>query len=135
MTRLAQKTGTLVGTVYLDDTQRVYFRDKEFKADYDLVKKKLAGKQIAFGGSTADERKWMIVASDDTEPGERHLFDRARALPASHGLGITKQPAVCSCAKATTRGFKCSPSVAQRYRACKVVVPAQLCTTSVEPAH
>jgi dipeptidyl aminopeptidase/acylaminoacyl peptidase len=72
----SEKTGTLVGTVYLDDTQRVYFRDEDFKADYDLVKKKLAGKQIAFGGSTADERKWMIVASDDTEPGERHLFDR-----------------------------------------------------------
>jgi dipeptidyl aminopeptidase/acylaminoacyl peptidase len=72
----SEKTGDLVGSVYLDDTQRVYFRDKEFAADYQLVKKKLAGKQISFGGSTADERKWMIVAADDTEPGERHLFDR-----------------------------------------------------------
>ena len=72
----SEKTGELVGTVYLDDTQRVYFRDKEFEADYERVKAKLAGKQITFGGSTADERKWMIVASDDTEPGERHLYDR-----------------------------------------------------------
>jgi dipeptidyl aminopeptidase/acylaminoacyl peptidase len=72
----SEKTGSLVGTVYLDDTQRVYFRDKDFEADYQVVKKKLEGKQIAFGGSTADDRKWMIVASDDTEPGERHLYDR-----------------------------------------------------------
>jgi dienelactone hydrolase len=72
----SEKTGGLVGTVYLDDTQRIYFRDKEFEADYELIKKKLPGKQITFGGSTADERKWMIVVSDDTEPGERHLFDR-----------------------------------------------------------
>lgn len=72
----SEKTGALVGTVYLDDTPRVYFRDKEFEADYERVKQKLAGKQISFGGSTADERKWMIVASDDTEPGERHIYDR-----------------------------------------------------------
>ncbi|MDQ3211545.1 MAG: S9 family peptidase [Acidobacteriota bacterium] len=72
----SEKTGQLVGTVYLDDTRRVYFRDKEFQSDYETVKKKLAGKEILFGGSTADERKWMIVASDDTEPGERHIYDR-----------------------------------------------------------
>ena len=72
----SEVTGALVATMYLDDTPRLYFRDKEFEADYERVKQKLAGKQIAFGGSTADERKWMIVASDDTEPGERHLYDR-----------------------------------------------------------
>jgi dipeptidyl aminopeptidase/acylaminoacyl peptidase len=72
----SEKTGELVGTVYLDDVQRVYFRDKEYEADYQRIKKQLAPKQIAFGGSTADERKWMIIASDDTEPGERHLYDR-----------------------------------------------------------
>ena len=72
----SNKTGELFGTIYLDDTQRVYFRNKEFQADYERVKAKLPGKQIAFGGSTDDERKWMVVASDDTEPGERHIYDR-----------------------------------------------------------
>ena len=72
----SEKTGELVGTVYLDDEQRVYFRDKEYEADYQRVRQKLAGKQVNFGGSTADERRWIIVASDDTEPGERHLYDR-----------------------------------------------------------
>ena len=72
----SEKTGELVGTIYVGDTQRIYFRDKEFEADYDRIKQKLPGKQITFGGSTDDERKWMMIVSDDTEPGERHLFDR-----------------------------------------------------------
>jgi dienelactone hydrolase len=72
----SEKSGAIVATLYLDDVQRIHFRDKDYESDYELIRKKLPGKQIAFGGSTADERKWMIVVSDDTEPGERHLFDR-----------------------------------------------------------
>jgi dipeptidyl aminopeptidase/acylaminoacyl peptidase len=72
----SEKTDALVGTSYVGDTTRMYFRDKTYAADYELIKKKLPGREIAFGGSTADERKWMIIASGDTEPGERHLFDR-----------------------------------------------------------
>ena len=34
------------------------------------------GKDVTFGSSTRDDRLWMIVASSDTEPGERYLFDR-----------------------------------------------------------
>ncbi len=72
----SEKTGELVATIYIGDTQRIYFRDKEFAADYDRIKQKLPGKQLTFGGSTSDERKWMMVVSDDTEPGERYVFDR-----------------------------------------------------------
>jgi dipeptidyl aminopeptidase/acylaminoacyl peptidase len=72
----SEKTDELVGTSYVGDRTRVYFRDKEFGADYELARKKLPGMEISFGGSTADERKWMLVASSDTEPGARYLFDR-----------------------------------------------------------
>jgi dipeptidyl aminopeptidase/acylaminoacyl peptidase len=72
----SEKTGELVGTIYIGDTQRIYFRDKDFAADFERVKQKLPGKQVTLAGSTSDERKWMIVVSDDTEPGERHVFDR-----------------------------------------------------------
>ena len=72
----SEKTDELVATAYVGDTPRLYFRDKAFGADYDLIKKKLPGKEITLAGSTADERRWMIVASGDTEPGERHIFDR-----------------------------------------------------------
>jgi dipeptidyl aminopeptidase/acylaminoacyl peptidase len=72
----SDQTDELVGTSYTDDRPRLYFRDKEFGADYELVKKKLPGMEVAFGGSTADERKWMLIVSSDTEPGARYLFDR-----------------------------------------------------------
>jgi dipeptidyl aminopeptidase/acylaminoacyl peptidase len=72
----SDQTDELVGTSYTDDRPRLYFRDKAFGADYDFVKKKLSGMDVAFGGSTSDERKWMLVVSSDTEPGARYLFDR-----------------------------------------------------------
>jgi dipeptidyl aminopeptidase/acylaminoacyl peptidase len=69
-------TDELIGTIYLDDRPRVYFREKSYKADYDLLKKQLAGKEITFGSSTKDEQLYLITASSDTEPGETYLFDR-----------------------------------------------------------
>ena len=52
----SELTGDLIATIYVGDTQRIYFRDKEFDADYEWLKKQLPGKEIASGGSTADER-------------------------------------------------------------------------------
>lgn len=72
----SDKTGQLVATVYVGDTQRIYFRDKTWEADYRQIKTKLPGLEIGLAGSTADERKWMITASSDTEPGSRYLYDR-----------------------------------------------------------
>lgn len=69
-------TDELIGTVYVDDRPRVYFRDKSYKADYELLKRRLPGKEISFGSSTRDERLFLISASSDTEPGETYLFDR-----------------------------------------------------------
>jgi dipeptidyl aminopeptidase/acylaminoacyl peptidase len=72
----SDKTDELVGTSYVGDRTRFYFSDKDYGADYETVQKKLPGMEIAFGSSTADERKWMLVVSSDAEPGERYLFDR-----------------------------------------------------------
>ncbi len=72
----SEKTGHLVGTLYVGDRMRVYFRDKDFGADYERIRKQLPGMEIAPSSSTADDRKWMIVATSDTEPGVRYLFDR-----------------------------------------------------------
>ncbi|HXG65666.1 MAG TPA: alpha/beta fold hydrolase [Blastocatellia bacterium] len=66
----------LIATVYVDDRARVYWKDKAFEADYNLLKKRLPNKEINFGSSTKDERLWLISASSDTEPGETYLFDR-----------------------------------------------------------
>ena len=74
----SELTGDLIATAYVGDRARVYFRDKAYGADYEWLKKQLPGKELTFAGSTDDEKLWMIVASSDTEPGERHLFDRSK---------------------------------------------------------
>jgi len=68
-------TDDLVATVYEDERERVYFKDKSYEADYNLLKKKL-GKEINFASGTKDEKLWIISASSDVEPGETYLFDR-----------------------------------------------------------
>ncbi len=69
-------TNELVATSYNDERNRIYWKDKEWEKDYQLLQSKLPGKEIAPTSSTNDERLWMVVASSDREPGERYLFDR-----------------------------------------------------------
>ena len=66
----------LIATTYNDERERIYWKDKSFEADYKLLQKKPPGKEIGFASGTKDERLFLIVASSDTEPGERYLFDR-----------------------------------------------------------
>ncbi len=72
----SEASDELVATSYVDDKVRRYFKDKAFEADYRLLSQKLPGKEIGIGSATSDETVWLIVASSDTEPGERYLFDR-----------------------------------------------------------
>jgi dipeptidyl aminopeptidase/acylaminoacyl peptidase len=74
----SELTGDLIATAYVGDRSRLYFRDTAYGADYEWLKKQLPGKEVNFAGSTQDEKLWMIVASSDTEPGERYLFDRSK---------------------------------------------------------
>ena len=69
-------TDELVFTVYVDDRQRLYFKDRKLADDYKLLQKKLPNKEISFDSSTTDEMTWLITAFSDTEPGEKYLFDR-----------------------------------------------------------
>jgi dipeptidyl aminopeptidase/acylaminoacyl peptidase len=69
-------TGELIATVYEDERARLYFKDKSYEADYNLLKQRLPGKNVGFGSSTKDEQLFLISAGSDTEPGETYLFDR-----------------------------------------------------------
>ena len=72
----SEKSGELVGTAYVGDRLRLYFRDKSWAADYERIQKELPGLELGLAGSTADERTWMISASSDVEPGERYIYNR-----------------------------------------------------------
>jgi len=69
-------TDELMYTLYIDDRQRYYFKDKTLGADYKLLQKKLPNREFSFDSSTKDETIWLITAFSDTEPGEKYLFDR-----------------------------------------------------------
>ncbi len=67
---------TLIATIYDDERERIYFKDKVFEADYKNVQKQLPGKDIGFTSSTKDERLFILAANADTDPGSVYLFDR-----------------------------------------------------------
>lgn len=66
----------LLATIYDDDKQRIYWKDKSYEADYDWLKSKLPGREFGFTSHTSDERIWIVSAHADVEPGEVYLFDR-----------------------------------------------------------
>jgi dipeptidyl aminopeptidase/acylaminoacyl peptidase len=72
----SQVTDELVMTSYLDDKERVYFKDKSFAGDYKWLQNKLPGMELALGSRTRDEQTWVVTAHSDTEPGVTYIFDR-----------------------------------------------------------
>jgi len=72
----SERTEELIATSYYDDKRRIYWKDKDFAADYALLEKRLPGKEVFFGSTTKDESLFIIAATSDTEPGETYLFDR-----------------------------------------------------------
>jgi dipeptidyl aminopeptidase/acylaminoacyl peptidase len=69
-------TDELIFTLYNDDRQRYYFKDKTFAEDYKFLQRKLPNREISFESYTDDQMTWLITAFSDTEPGEKYLFDR-----------------------------------------------------------
>lgn len=72
----SQKTDELIGTYYLGDRLRIYFRDKEWQKDYKRLQKQLSEGDIYLGSSTADERLNLVSVTSDIDPGATYLFDR-----------------------------------------------------------
>ena len=74
----SEVTNELVFTAYTADTNRVYFRNDEFEADYNKLKSLLPDGEISLGSSTDDEKVWLVRVSQDTDPGSVYVFDREK---------------------------------------------------------
>ena len=72
----SEVTDDLISTSYTDERERIYWKDKNFEADYKLLQKKLPGKEINFSGLTKDEKLVLVAAYSDNDPGATYLFDR-----------------------------------------------------------
>lgn len=73
---LSDRTHELLGTVYVGDKPRIYWRNKSWEADYKWLQKELPGSEISLGSSTSDEQKIIVSANSDTDPGTVYLFER-----------------------------------------------------------
>lgn len=67
----------IIATTYNAEKLDVYFKDKTFDTDYHWLQQQLPNKELNFGSSTKDEKRWIVSAASATEPGETYLFDRA----------------------------------------------------------
>ncbi len=72
----SSKTKEIIATVYYDDRLRIYWKDKSYKADHDLIQKRLGDREINFQSATKDETKFVVVTSSDVDPGTVWLYDR-----------------------------------------------------------
>ncbi len=80
-------TDDLIATIYVDDRRRIYWKDKNFEADYNWLQKQLPGRQVNFASSSKDENLWIVSGNGDTDPGEVYLFDRkAKKLTSQYRL-------------------------------------------------
>ena len=69
-------TNEMILTSYEDARERLYFKDKTYKADYDFIKKRLGDREISFNSSTKDETKFIVATHSDVDPGTVWLYDR-----------------------------------------------------------
>jgi len=69
-------THDLIATVYDDDKQRIYWKDKKYEADYKFLKSKLGDSEINMGSSSKDETKFIVSSNSDVDPGTVWIFDR-----------------------------------------------------------
>ena len=72
----SDKTGELIATIYQDERTRVYWKNKDWQADYEFIEKKFPGREVSVGSMTNDENLMVVSISSDVEPGENYLFDR-----------------------------------------------------------
>ncbi len=74
----SERTDELVATVYVGDRARVYPKTREFRRDYEWLKKHLPDGEIGIGSRTADERYWIVSIHSDVNPGSAYLWDRKK---------------------------------------------------------
>ncbi len=67
----------MLGTVYVGDKTRYYWKNEAYKADFDTITKQLPNYEIYFGSSTSDETKFTVAATSDVDPGSVYVYDRA----------------------------------------------------------
>ena len=73
---ISEVTHEIIATSYNDDRNRIYWKNKSYEDDYNLIKKKLGDREVSFNSGTKDESKFVVATYSDVDPGTVWLFDR-----------------------------------------------------------
>jgi dipeptidyl aminopeptidase/acylaminoacyl peptidase len=106
----------IVGASYATEIRQAEYFDAELKTTAAALSKALNGRQIDFIDATTDEKKLIVFAGSDTDPGKYYLFDKA-----------TKQLAFMMNARDELVGVKLGEMKPVRYPAADgTMIPAYL---------
>ena len=71
-------TDKMLVTYYLGDRLRLYFKDKSFEEDFNILLKQIGEGNIGMSSMTKDEQTWVVSISRDVDPGSVYIFDREK---------------------------------------------------------
>ena len=72
----SDRTNELIATVYNFKKAELYWKDQDYKEDYNFLKDKFDQAEISLLSSTTNEREWIVNANSDTDPGAAYYFNR-----------------------------------------------------------
>lgn len=73
---LDRNTGEWLGTAYVDDEKRMYWRDEKWASDYAFLESKFPNRKVSFTSYTKDYSKFLVGVTGDRFASETWLFDR-----------------------------------------------------------
>ena len=72
----SEVTKSIINTSYTDEKERLYWKNKDYEKDYNIITKQLPALTVNFFSSTDDENQWLLNAYSDTDPGATYLYNR-----------------------------------------------------------
>ncbi len=73
--KLDRNTRQVISTSYTDDETRIYWKNKDWEANYEFLKTKFSGREITFQSSTNDYSKFLLAIHGDKYASEAYYFD------------------------------------------------------------
>ena len=73
--RLDRNTRKIISTSYTDDRSRIYWRDQQWQANYEFLKRQFEGREVSFQSATKDYSKFLIAVWGDKYAAESWFFD------------------------------------------------------------
>ncbi len=73
--RIDKNTREVISTSYTDDRSRIYWKNKDWEANYNWLKAQFSGREVAFQSATSDYGKFLIAVYGDKYASESWFFD------------------------------------------------------------